>query len=407
MIIVVSGQPGNGKTLMALELMRAEYDRNQAQVKAGKEDPRRFFTNIDGATQRENPGAFAWVEEMPADNDWRKLPHGAYVVYDEAHSDGKTEGLERYGHLFPGTGRPGESEDERIRAMSTHRHSGKDLVFVTQWPSKIHHNIRQLAGKHVHMNRAMGLQRSGVLTWTRVQADPYDESQREKAEEEIWAFPQDLYGRYKSATLHTATYKFRVPRKIWSALSMLIVGLLVAWGLWIFVFKPLGKKKDDQPAPAGAAIAQALTSAGGPPAAAPLTVRAYLRRLQPRVPAMPWSAPAFDGREVVSEPRLFCASAQAGLDADGVHREASCTCLTEQGTRYRINKADCRDLASNGEAYNPFRQPLAAQTTAAAPATAEAAPRSNSGPSIAMLTAPQIAGYGDIAVGIPAQEKGP
>ena len=60
-----------------------------------------------------------------------------------------------------------------------------------------------------------------MLTWTRVQADPYDESQREKAEEEIWAFPQDLYGRYKSATLHTA-------------------------------------KKDDQPTPAGAAIAQAL-----------------------------------------------------------------------------------------------------------------------------------------------------
>ena len=71
--------------------------------------------------------------------------------------------------------------------------------------------IRQLAGKHVHMNRAMGLQRAGVLTWTRVQADPYDESQREKAEEDIWAFTQDLYGRYKSATLHTATDKFRVP----------------------------------------------------------------------------------------------------------------------------------------------------------------------------------------------------
>ena len=55
---------------------------------------------------------------------------------------------------------------------------------VTPWPRKLHHNVRQLAGKHIHMNRAMGLQSAGMLTWTRVQPDPHDECQREKAE--VW-----------------------------------------------------------------------------------------------------------------------------------------------------------------------------------------------------------------------------
>lgn len=147
MLILISGQPGNGKTLRTMALLQEEYERNMAAVKAGKEEPRRFFTNIAGATTEENPDAFPWLERLPDHNDWTQLPDRSYVVYDEAHSDGQTPGLERYGHLFPSTGRPGESSDPRIRAMSTHRHRGFDIVLVTQWPSKIHHQVRTLVGQ--------------------------------------------------------------------------------------------------------------------------------------------------------------------------------------------------------------------------------------------------------------------
>lgn len=262
MIYLITGQPGNGKTLRAMALMLEEYERNAQAVKEGKEQPRRFFSNVKGATaddpEAPNPDAFPWVERLPEHNDWTQLPDGAFVQYDEAHADGKTPGLERYGHLFPSTGRPGESDDQRIRAMSTHRHKGVDLVLITQWPSKVHHQVRTLVGKHIHMNRAMGLQRAGVLTWTRTQADPYDERQRDKAEEEIWAYPKDLYKRYVSATLHTASYKFRIPRKLWGALSMLFMGIFVAWMLWQFFFKPSQAK----PVEEGTAAALARTPSG-------------------------------------------------------------------------------------------------------------------------------------------------
>ena len=58
MLILISGQPGNGKTLRAMGLMHEEYERNAEAVKQGKETPRRFFTNISGATTDENPDAF-------------------------------------------------------------------------------------------------------------------------------------------------------------------------------------------------------------------------------------------------------------------------------------------------------------------------------------------------------------
>lgn len=355
MMILISGQPGNGKTLRALALMLEEYERNREAAKAGKECPREFFANIKGVI-------FDWVLPIP-DNDWRECPDGSYVVYDEAHSDGNTVGLEHYGRLFPSTGKPGESEDPRVRAMSTHRHRGFDLVFVTQWPSKVHHNLRSLVGKHIHMNRAMGLQRAGVLTWTRVQVDPYDERQREKAEEEIWPFPQDLFDKYQSATLHTATYKFRVPKKVWQALSMLLVMVLVGWGLWVFVFKPSDDEDADTSANEVAAQGQAPLGAPGPPVAGGerevqwVTVADYAKDHLPRFATMPWTAPIFDERHVTADPALLCMASSAGLDGSGAYSyEDQCTCMTEQGTRYDIADGECRRIARQGPVYNPYRE---------------------------------------------------
>lgn len=36
-------------------------------------------------------------------------------------------------------------------------------------------------------------------------------------------------------------------------------------------------------------------------------------------------------------------------------REASCTCMTEQGTRYDLPQPMCRTLARNGAPYNPYK----------------------------------------------------
>lgn len=391
MLILISGQPGNGKTLRALDMARVEYERNAEAVKAGKEEPRKFFSNIAGATLAENPDAFPWMEQLPDHNDWTKLPDGSFVVYDEAHSDGNTPGLERYGLLFPSTGKPGESSDPRIRAMSTHRHRGFDIVFVTQWPSKIHHQVRTLVGKHVHMNRSMGLQRAGVYTWTRVQADPYDERQREKGEEEIWSYPADLYGRYKSASLHTSTYKFKVPGRVWGGLSMLVMGLLVAWGLWVFVFKSApyeGQEAAQAEAPNGAGALPVLSFGSSVPSDAD----AYLAQQAPRVPDRPWSAPLYDGRNATVDPQLICMISRQGLNAQGKETLGDCVCMTEQGTRYDLPTNDCRRVARWGQPYNPFRERVGDGSPDASTARQEPPVGVHGGPLVS------AAGFGDASM---------
>ncbi|MFK3847851.1 MULTISPECIES: zonular occludens toxin domain-containing protein [Bacteria] len=361
MMYLISGQPGNGKSLRALYMMEQAYLENQQAVKEGKAQPRRFYTNMAGATLDENPDAFPWVEKIPEHNDWTKLPDGAYVLYDEAHSDGKTPGLERYGYLFPSTGKPGESDDPRIRAMSTHRHRGVDLVFVTQWPSKIHHQVRTLIGSHTHMNRAFGMQRAGVLTWSRVQSDPYDEKMREKAEEEIWAYPKHLYKRYKSSTMHTASHKFKVPARVWQGLSVFVFLVLALWGIYAFVIKPQqykGKETMEGEGAKAGGVALAPLGAGSPPAA-PRSREEYVDLHKPRVEFQPWSAPAYDDRRPVAKPELYCMS--SGTDVD-----RTCSCITEQGTKYRLPMDMCIAIALQGPQYNPYREPAQQQ---AAPAS--------------------------------------
>lgn len=353
MMYLISGQPGNGKTLRAMSMAQEFYEQNQQQVKEGKAQPRRFFTNIAGATTDENPEAFPWLEKLPEHNDWTQLPDGSFVLYDEAHSDGNTQGLERYGRLFPSTGKPGESDDPRIRSMSTHRHRGFDLVFITQWPSKIHHQVRSLIGSHTHMNRTFGMQRAGVLTWSRVQPDPYDERVRDKAEEEIWAYPKALYERYRSATLHTASHKFKVPKRVWQGLSMAVTLIVCVWLIWIFVVKPstASPKKEEQGAGALPTAAALAPLGAGMAAARPLTREEYVAKHKPRVEFQPWSAPAFDERTVQSQPELYC------MASGTTEQDTTCTCVTEQGTKAKVSIPVCVAIARDGPAYNPYRAP--------------------------------------------------
>lgn len=92
------------------------------------------------------------------------------------------------------------------------------------------------------------------------------------------------------------------------------------------------------------------------PAAGPKRYRdavEYLSEHSPRVATMLWSMPALDERGVQADPQLYCMSSR-----DGNMR--SCTCLTEQGTRWDIPVHDCEQIARFGPAYNPFKAPLGA-----------------------------------------------
>lgn len=81
---------------------------------------------------------------------------------------------------------------------------GFDLVFVTQWPSKIHRQT------------------------------------------------QCLYSRYRSAALHTASHEFKVPRRVLQGLSVYITVIIFLWLGWLYLSKPRAAKVEQG---AGASLA--------------------------------------------------------------------------------------------------------------------------------------------------------
>lgn len=210
MLFLVTGVPGSGKTLKVVSWI-------EEWAKAG----RQIYTNIDGLA----------MDVQPLPEDWQETPDNSVIIYDEAQQ------------FFPSDGKAGASSHPQIKGLETHRHQGKDLVFVTQHPNLIHHHIRKLVGQHDHIERVFGSQAATVFTWAQA-ANVGDYHERQNADKTTWRFPKRLYSAYKSATVHT--HKFRIPKKIVLVFSIIAAILgLVAWKASTLSFGSL--QGDDHP----------------------------------------------------------------------------------------------------------------------------------------------------------------
>ncbi|SUO97357.1 zonular occludens toxin domain-containing protein [Suttonella ornithocola] len=200
MITLITAVPGSGKTLYAIGII-------DAANKAG----RAVYQNIDGLKPDmfDNPSI---IFDAPA--DWRDTPDGSLIIYDECQQP----------HLYPANAKRGLVEDERLTAMETHRHTGHDLIFITQAPTFVHHHIRKLTGQHVHFYRARGIQGAMRYEWSHVCDNPNDRKEQQRADSVMWKFPKQYFDYYKSATIHT--HKFSMPAKLKILLYFLIPAIL-------------------------------------------------------------------------------------------------------------------------------------------------------------------------------------
>lgn len=199
MITLITAVPGSGKTLYSIGLI-------EDALASG----RPVFTNISGLVKDKfsNPHLLS-----DAPDDWRDTPEGSLVVYDEAQQS----------HLYPSNAQRGPVTDERLTAMETHRHTGHDLVFITQAPTFVHHHIRKLVGLHVHLYRSRGLQAASKYEWSHVCDSPNDRKEQQRADFVLWKFPKEHFSFYTSAVMHT--HKFRMPKKLGVLLFFLVLGL--------------------------------------------------------------------------------------------------------------------------------------------------------------------------------------
>lgn len=336
MITLVTGVPGAGKTLFTVaNILKLAVDLNE-KLKAKGEPERRIF--VEGVPDLLLP------HELPLGEikDWHKwLPDGALLIIDEIQRFWRPAGS-------------GSAVPDDIAALETHRHSGTDIVIMTQHPMLLHRNVRNLIGKHIHIRRtALGKhvyefsECSTNLSW------------KGALTHYSWSYPKEAFGWYKSATMHQVV-KFRMPAAVWFLLASLLlvvgsVGFLFHQGFLGHNVLDVSKKdeKSDKPVnnpplPKNQTQQQSQQSQQSKKdEIADLISKDPVEAFRPMIPDRPETAPAYANlREPRNLPRI----------AGCMKSESDCRCYTEQGTIIKLSLQQCRftydDLTSRYDAYS-------------------------------------------------------
>jgi hypothetical protein len=185
MIHLITGLPGSGKSLLAVEILLKNSQ---------SETPRVAFTNVNGIDY-DRLKCFP----LPEPEKWYDLPDGSLILIDEC---------QRY--FRPRAN--GSAVPETVSRMETHRHQGHDLILITQWPKFIDSNVRNLVEFHQHSYRVVGSNFRTILEWNGCCENPAPSQTQTTSNKVNSRLNSDLFQYYKSASEHTV--KLRLPYKL-------------------------------------------------------------------------------------------------------------------------------------------------------------------------------------------------
>jgi len=307
MLVLITGQPGNGKTLYTLGLVE----------KLRQESGRTVYQS--GIPELTLP----W-DTLDDPAKWFDKPNGSIIVIDECQ------------RVFPPR-KVGAAVPDHVREFETHRHRGFDVYLITQHPQLLDIAVRKLTGRHFHIVRTFGREVARVRQWERC-VDPQDRSVKNEALETSFPFPKERYQVYKSADIHTV--KKQLP---WKPILTLVLSVLAFLGLFVFAFQALRSGPAEQFADASADLGV------GTKGLDVSSVESWSAdSFRPRVDHLPWSAPFYDAHaEVRAVPRITgCLSIRMG-------DQHICKCSNGQGDA-GVPTDICRDYVA-GRVFDPLR----------------------------------------------------
>lgn len=206
---LITGLPGSGKTLLAVEILL---------FNSKQDAPRPVYTNIKGLCP--SLGAMPLPDDLDqiyvdTTHGHNSHPEGSIFVIDEAQSLG-------YAPLANGAKRP-----QRIKVLETRRHNGYDFIILTQHPKLIDKNVRVLLADHYHALRPFGAKFRVIKHWQTVNENPEPLQNDASASITRKPFNKELFSLYKSATVHTQ--KFNFPLKPFLVILVAIILVIVAF----------------------------------------------------------------------------------------------------------------------------------------------------------------------------------
>lgn len=316
-INMITGLPGNAKTLFAISFVKPWAERENRPV---------FYSGIKDCLI---PG---WTEIDPV--KWTDCPTGSIIFIDEAQKTFRNRSL-------------GSVSPYHVTELEEHRHRGVDFVMITQHPGLLDPAVRKLTQTHRHMVRVWGMEVSTVHLWDGVRENCDKPGGRKDSQQTKWAFDKSLYGLYHSADLHTV--KRSVPLR---AKLLLLVPIIIGVAFY-FAWLKAGPKK---PPVVSDPLAFAAAGSVGPVPDArradakvidPVAdAKEYVRKTTPRVVGLPHTAPKYD--ELTVPVRVPVPAACMAIGSLRSEKGLRCKCYSQQGTPMQVEYSMCLDIARNG-----------------------------------------------------------
>lgn len=315
MIILITGQPGSGKTLKCVDMLAHEDQFKGRPL---------FVGGIPDLTidHQPVPPVAEWTEIRNSPEDeavklaYFTFPPSSVVVVDEAQRIYRPRSA-------------GSKVPPEVAAFETHRHTGVDFILLTQHPGLLDQNIRKLVGKHIHIAvTPMGRYK---YEWTKC-ADPESKTERDIAARDRYILPKRAFNLYKSSELHTKI-KVKMPFYVY----LLAIALVATLGLGYYIYGRIFSKTESATVQKINGHQETGTSAGKV-----LTVAEYHAQGVPRLPGLHHTAPKYDDITKPSQAPwpVGCFIQHKAKD--------NCRCIDQQGNNYATTQSICLNIVENG-----------------------------------------------------------
>ncbi|GLX85845.1 hypothetical protein tloyanaT_20970 [Thalassotalea loyana] len=356
MIYLVTGKPGNGKTLNTIKEIYENYICTRKLTFKEK-----LLWNIKGVfpkpDENHRPVFYYNINQLDHDvipfkptteeaiRDWKKFPKDAIIIVDECQE------------IFRARTNTRETIPEFITDLERHRHYGLDFFLITQNPTMIDTHVRKLTYRHINYYRPRG----GKLV-VRAESDtvfnPDNRKEVGDLSSKAFRLPSKYFKVYKSAEVHT--HKFKMPKQVYVLLAVLVgIYFLVDYLYNLMSSQDLRKKntsntdttKSSNVIGGNSDVTNAVKN-GTVDTTKMMIGRGreymseeeYFEIHKPRIAGLPHTAPIYDN---VNSPKLSPKPKSCGfIEYDG---KSDCFCYTEQMTRITgMSDSQCMYIVKNG-----------------------------------------------------------
>ena len=339
MIYLITGTPGTGKTAFAVSsIINNRNGLFKYETEDGETvDRPLYFCHIDGLDEKALKAHRLTEEQIQSAPLNELVPQGSVVIVDEAD------------YAYP-TRAAAKEVPPYVKTLKELRHDGFTLILMTQHPSMLDSYLRNLVGKHWHLERKqVGTK---LYEFYRCETNIASACAAKGVTSDFYKPDKRAFKYYKSASIHIKFKKKLHP--VFYGMGLLLVCAP------LFFYYTSGRFKryvgaEEQPdvvaiaetsAPAQQQAAADNYSAA-PPVAASMPIGAKVEDYRPRIANLQETAPIYDSlRQVADFPRRVACVASAD----------SCNCYSQQATILpNISTAECRAIVKQ-RPFDPYRK---------------------------------------------------